>query len=120
MSSEGTGPSQRRYFRAPVDFPVALTVTEGEPTVTGHAEDLSGGGMRLTTEGEISAGQTVALRFTLPDDSTETMMRGRVVLSFYDNSRKRYAHGVAFTQISESDQKKIVEYIHELQQRTRA
>ena len=47
------------------------------------------------------------------------MMRGRVVLSFYDNARKRYAHGLAFTQISEPDQKKIVEYIHELQQRTR-
>lgn len=119
VNSEASGPSQRRYFRAPVDFTVAIIIAEREPPIAGHAEELSGGGMRFTTEGEISAGQTVALRFTLPDDSTGTMMRGRVVFAFYDNSRKLYAHGLAFTQISESDQKKIVDHIHELQQRTR-
>lgn len=120
MSTEGSSPGQRRYFRAAVDFPVSLTVAEGEPVLAGAAEDLGGGGMRVTTEGELSPGQTVAVRFRLPEDSSETLVRGRVVLSFYDASKRQYAHGLAFTQIAEPDQKKIVEYIHELQQRARA
>ena len=120
MSTEGTSPSQRRYFRAAVDFPVSLTIAENQPVVVGAAEDLGGGGMRITTEGELSPGQTVALRFAFPGGAGEMLVRGRVVLSFFDASKRHYAHGVAFTQIAEPDQKKIVEYIHELQQQARA
>ena len=119
MSTDGTGPSQRRYFRAAVHFPVSLTPEEGQAVVSGVVEDLSGGGMRVTTAGELSPGQTVSLRFTLPEGSSEMMVRGRIVLSFYEAAKKHYAHGLAFTQIAEPDQKKIVEYIHELQQRAR-
>ena len=120
VSTEDSSPSQRRYFRVAVDFPLSLTVAEGEPVVAGAAEDLGGGGMRVTTKGEISPGQAVALHFALPGDAGEMLVRGRVVLSFFDASKRHYAHGVAFTQIAEPDQKKIVEYIHEIQQRARA
>jgi c-di-GMP-binding flagellar brake protein YcgR len=47
------------------------------------------------------------------------MVRGRVVLSFFDAGKQQFAHGIAFTQIAAADQSAIVEYIHELQQRAR-
>ena len=122
MSTEqtpGSGPQQRRFFRAAVDFPVAVTVSgNGEP-IEGSAVDLSGGGMRVITKSDLSAGQNITLRFSLPEGEREMMVRGRVVLSFFDASRQQYAHGVAFTQIAAPDQSEIVEFIHELQQRAR-
>lgn len=86
----------------------------------GSAVDLSGGGLRVITKNDLSAGQSVTLRFTLPESGHEMMVRGRVVLSFFDAGKQQFAHGVAFTQIAAADQSAIVEYIHELQQRARA
>lgn len=85
----------------------------------GTAVDLSGGGMRVITKNDLTAGQNITLRFSLPEGRREMMVRGRVVLSFFDAARQQYAHGVAFTQIAAPDQSEIVEFIHELQQRAR-
>lgn len=85
----------------------------------GGAVDLSGGGMRVITKDDLSAGQNITLRFSLPESEGEMMVRGRVVLSFFDASRQQFAHGIAFTQIAAPDQSEIVEFIHELQQRAR-
>ena len=117
--SAGSGPQQRRFFRAAVDFPVAVAVSGSDTVLDGTAVDLSGGGMRAITKTDLSAGQNITLRFTLPAGSREMMVRGRVVLSFFDASRQQFAHGIAFTQIAAPDQSEIVEYIHELQQRAR-
>lgn len=86
----------------------------------GNAVDLSGGGLRVITKNDLSAGQNVTMRFTIPESGHEMMVRGRVVLSFFDAGKQQFAHGVAFTQIAAADQSAIVEYIHELQQRARA
>jgi len=115
----GSGPQQRRFFRAAVEFPVAVTVSGNDAAMEGSAVDLSGGGMRIITKNDLSAGQNITLRFSLPEGEREMMVRGRVVLSFFDASRQQYAHGVAFTQIAAPDQSELVEFIHELQQRAR-
>jgi c-di-GMP-binding flagellar brake protein YcgR len=115
----GSGPQQRRFFRAAVEFPVTVTVSGNGEAIEGSAVDLSGGGMRVITTSDLSAGQNITLRFSLPEGEREMMVRGRVVLSFFDASRQQYAHGVAFTQIAAPDQSEIVEFIHELQQRAR-
>lgn len=121
MTTEQSGsPQQRRFFRASVDFPVTVIVPGAELVMYGGAVDLSGGGLRVITKNDLSAGQNVTLRFTLPDSGHEMMVRGRVVLSFFDAGKQQFAHGVAFTQIAAADQSAIVEYIHELQQRARA
>jgi len=117
--SSGSGPQQRRFFRAAVDFPVGVTASGSDAAIEGSAVDLSGGGMRVITKSDLSAGQNITLRFSLPDGEREMMVRGRVVLSFFDASRQQFAHGVAFTQIAAPDQSEIVEFIHELQQRAR-
>lgn len=122
MSTEqpaGSGPQQRRFFRAAVDFPVAVTVAGEDAVLEGGVVDLSGGGMRVITKSDLSAGQNITLRFRLPENEREMMVRGRVVLSFFDASRQQFAHGIAFTQIAAPDQSEIVEFIHELQQRAR-
>lgn len=113
-------PQQRRFFRAAVDFPVTVIVPGGELVMYGNAVDLSGGGLRVVTKNDLSAGQNVTLRFTLPDSDREMMVRARVVLSFFDAGKQQFAHGVAFTQIAAADQSAIVEYIHGLQQKARA
>ncbi|HEX5276024.1 MAG TPA: PilZ domain-containing protein [Candidatus Rubrimentiphilum sp.] len=115
----GSGPQQRRFFRAAVEFPVGVTLSGNGEAIEGSAVDLSGGGMRVITKSDLSAGQNITLRFSLPEAEREMMVRGRVVLSFFDASRQQYAHGVAFTQIAAPDQSEIVEFIHELQQRAR-
>jgi c-di-GMP-binding flagellar brake protein YcgR len=115
----GSGPQQRRFFRAAVEFPVAVAVSGNGEAIEGSAVDLSGGGMRVITKTDLSAGQNITLRFSLPEGEREMMVRGRVVLSFFDASRQQYAHGIAFTQIAAPDQSEIVEFIHELQQRAR-
>jgi c-di-GMP-binding flagellar brake protein YcgR len=120
VSTEHAGsPQQRRFFRATVDFPVTVIVPGGELVMYGSAVDLSGGGVRVITHNDLNAGQNVTLRFTLPESGHEMMVRGRVVLSFYDAGKQKFAHGIAFTQIAAADQSAIVEYIHELQQRAR-
>lgn len=121
MTTEQPGsPQQRRFFRASVDFPVTVIVPGAELVMYGSAVDLSGGGLRVIAKNDLSAGQNVTLRFTLPDSGNEMMVRGRVVLSFFDAGKQQFAHGIAFTQIAAADQSAIVEYIHELQQRARA
>jgi c-di-GMP-binding flagellar brake protein YcgR len=120
MKTEQPGsPQQRRFFRAAVDFPVTVIVPGGELVMYGEAVDLSGGGMRVTTKNDLNAGQNLTLRFTLADSGHEIMVRGRVVLSFFDAGKQRFAHGIAFTQIAAADQSAIVEHIHDLQQRAR-
>lgn len=86
----------------------------------GNAVDLSGGGVRVITKNDLPSGQNVTLRFTLPESTRDMMVRGRVVLSFFDAGKQQFAHGVAFTQIAAVDQSAIVDFIHDTQQRARA
>lgn len=111
---------QRRFIRASVDFPVTVIIPGGELVMYGGAVDLSAGGVRVATTNDLSAGQNVTLRFALPDSNEEMMVRGRVVLSFYDAGKAQFAHGVAFTQIAPGDRDAIAAYVDDLQQRARA
>lgn len=82
--------------------------------------DLSSGGMHVCTRNELAPGSNVTLRITLPETTSEILVHGRTVLSFFDGSREHFAHGIAFTQIAPTDQSAIEDHIHELQQRARA
>lgn len=119
MTTDSSGPQQRRFFRTAVDFPVTVIVPGAELVMYGGAVDLSGGGMRVITKNDLAAGQNVTLRFALPEAGSEIMVRGRVVLSFFDAGKQQFAHGIAFTQIAAADQQTLVEFIT-AQQRARA
>lgn len=102
---------ERKYLRVNADFPATVILPGHELILAGRAVDLSGGGMRVVTPTDLPSGQTIVLRFTLPGADRELLVRGRIVLSFYDAGTKQYAHGVAFTQYAPNDQEAIAEYI---------
>ncbi|GAC1651969.1 MAG: hypothetical protein NVS9B12_00880 [Vulcanimicrobiaceae bacterium] len=118
VSSDDRGAAQQRqFYRAPVDFPASLHLAGGEPAIA-RAQDLSGAGIRISTEGTLDRGQTVELRFRLPGGTAELTAHGFVVLSFFEGASQRYHHGIAFTRISAGDREAIVHYIHDVQRRT--
>lgn len=90
---------------------MTVIVPGSEFVVDGTALDLSEGGVRVAMKSDLPAGQSILLRFTLPKSKRETLVRGRVVLSFFDAGLKCYAHGVAFTQISPDDQAAIAKLL---------
>ena len=62
MTSE---PGRRTQQRYPVDLMVDFEV-KGQP-YRGHAENMSVGGLFMWTTAPVSFGETVHLRFTVPD-----------------------------------------------------
>lgn len=112
MKIEGSHAQQRRHSRVEVTLPVTLIVPGLELILPAESLDLGGGGMRVSTRADLPAGQHVVLRFALPHDpDRQLLVRGRVVLSFYDATAKIYAHGVAFTQYSAQDGAEIAGYV---------
>lgn len=111
MSTQEDRSHERRFFRANVNFPVRIIVPGHELILTGTAYDLSRGGMRVSTSTDLPAGQPIVLRFVLPDGERELLVRGKIVLSFYDASTKTYAHGIAFTQYTTHDHDQIAGFV---------
>ena len=104
---------ERKYARVNADFPVTVILPGHELILAGQAVDVSTGGMRIVTTTDLPSGQTIVLRFTLPSQDRELIVRGRIVLSFYEATSKQYAHGVAFTQYAPHDQSTIETFIVE-------
>jgi len=117
VSTQEDHSHQRRFNRASVDFPVTLIVPGHELILIGKALDLSRGGMRVATSTDLPPGQPIVLRFSLPKDERELLVRARVVLSFYDGTAKTYAHGIAFTQYTSVDQELISSYVNDADSR---
>lgn len=86
---------------------MTVIVPGDELVLEGAALDLSAGGVRVAMKTDLPAGQSIVLRFSLPGEEREILARGRIVLSFYEAAAKRYAHGIAFTQIAPGDQASI-------------
>jgi c-di-GMP-binding flagellar brake protein YcgR len=106
---------ERRFTRANVDFPVTIIVPGYELILGGNALDLSRGGMRVATNTDLPAGQSIMLRFMLPGSEREMLVRARIVLSFFDAAKRTYAHGIAFTQYTSADQERIAAFIAALE-----
>ncbi len=90
---------------------MTLIVPGEELILDARSIDVSRGGMRVATSADVPAGHLVVLRFTLPQSERELLVRGRVVLSFYDNATESYAHGVAFTQYTPQDHDEISRFV---------
>ena len=113
MSTGSEQAPERKYFRVSAEFPATVILPGHELILSGKAVDVSTGGMRVVTATDLPSGQTIVLRFTLPAQDRELIVRGRIVLSFYDAGSKQFAHGVAFTQYAPHDQQAIEKYIAE-------
>ena len=111
MSTQKDYSHDRRSFRVRVDFPVTVIVPGHELVLNGSALDVSRGGMRVATSTDLPMGQPIIMRFTLPSGERELLVHAKIVLSFYDASKKTYAHGIAFTQYTPRDQEEIGHFI---------
>lgn len=111
VSTQEDKSHQRRYYRANAQFPVTMIVPGHELVLGATTQDISTGGMRVASATDLPPGQSVVLRFTLPDGDREMLVRARVVLSFFDNSTKMFAHGIAFTQYAQTDHDAIGAFV---------
>jgi len=110
-SRNGDLPYRRRYVRVAVDTSITYTRDGENEAKTGHSSDLGGGGIRLATDEDLPLGTVLLLRFPLPGIERDILVRGRIVLSFYNAEVKRFFHGIAFTQIDPRDQEEIIRYV---------
>lgn len=111
MSTHSGQAPERKHLRVNADFPATVILPGYELVLGGTALDLSSGGMRVATTTDLPPGQAIVLRFTLPGQERELIVRGRIVLSFFDAGWRHYAHGIAFTQYSSQDQTSIEGFI---------
>jgi hypothetical protein len=97
---------ERRYARAAVDLPARYSI-EGRPGWhTSMIDDLGGGGARLQTQEDVSAGTVLSLNFDI--EGTPITVTARIAMSLFDKARARFVHGVAFTAIDPRHQATIV------------
>src|SRR5271169_645680 len=68
---------RRRYFRCPVEVPVAI-LSAAMQTVHGHTINVSEGGMAVTAAGTLGSGNQVQLQFTLPGDEFQFVLESTV------------------------------------------
>lgn len=139
---KATAAQKRSSFRMPVEFDVLYALDGRTGRRHGRANDLSAGGLRLSTDEDFLKGSLLELDFTLPDDfmagltiekevfkqtpfglRPETIktapapfspmrMRGTVLSTFYFPATKTLAHGIKFVQINPETQEELQRFIH--------
>lgn len=68
---------RRRYFRCPVEVPVAILRT-AMTTIRGHTVNISEGGMSVTVAAPLGLGDQARLQFTLPGDDSQFVLESTV------------------------------------------
>ncbi|MBD5633948.1 MAG: PilZ domain-containing protein [Candidatus Eremiobacteraeota bacterium] len=111
VSKSGEVPYRRRYVRVAVEMTVKYARDGESENKIGFSSDLGAGGIRLATEEDLPLGAVLMLHFPLPHVEREMVVRGRIVLSFYNAEDKRFLHGIVFTQIDPRDQEEIGRYV---------
>jgi len=84
---------RRRYFRCPVEVPVAI-LRAAMQKVHGHSVNISEGGMSITTAAARGPGGPVQLQFTLPGDEFQFVLDSTVCWA------KEQRIGLQFTSFS--------------------
>ncbi|MGB6985699.1 MAG: PilZ domain-containing protein [Candidatus Aquilonibacter sp.] len=135
-------PQKRSSFRMPVEFDVMYTMRGRQGRRHGRANDLSAGGLRLSTDEDFLKNSVLDLDFQLPDEfigdltiekevfkqtpfglRPETVkstppsfapmrMSGTILSTFYVPASKSLAHGMKFIDIPEEVQEELQRFIH--------
>jgi ActR/RegA family two-component response regulator len=95
---------RRRYFRCPVDVPVAILRT-ALPMAHGHTVNISEGGMSVATATSFRPGEPVELQFILPGDEFQFVLESRVCWA------KEQGIGLQFTSSSLHRTAKLQEWL---------
>ncbi len=136
-------PAQKRTsFRMPVEFDVLYTLHGRQGRRRARANDLSSGGLRLSTDEDFLRESILDIDFNLPEDFLADMviekevyeqtpfglrpetvkvqppgfkplhMRGITLSAFYDVATRKFAYGVKFTDTTEEMQEELSRFIH--------
>jgi len=97
---------RRRYFRHPVSIPVIIE-REGRQDVPCSTINISGGGMALRTEAPLLPGESVLVRFTLPDHEAPFLAQSTLCWS------KAGHFGVRFALVSDEHKSQLQTWLSE-------
>ena len=133
---------KRSAFRMPVEFDLLYSLDGRTGRRSGRANDLSAGGLRLSTDEDLIKGSILELDFRLPDDFLAELtidkevfeqtpfgprpttvkaqpppfepmrMRAQVLSTFYVPATKHLAHGTKFIDIAEEAREELTRFIH--------
>lgn len=142
QKAQASKTQKRSSFRMPVEFEVFYTLASRSGRRHGRANDLSAGGLRLSSDEDMLKHSKLELDFRLPDDfledltvekevfeqtpfglrpgtvkeqppKFEPMTVSAVVLStFYDVTSKKLAHGIKFENQSEHIKEELQRFVH--------
>lgn len=110
---------KREFLRVddivPVAYKKVVKPTGWSTERKGIRKDVGGGGIRLICDEELPVGTTLELKFDLPDvlRPTSIIVLGEVVWGqrIEEEGKPKYACGVAYVNIDESERKKIIKYV---------
>lgn len=115
---------RRMNFRLDVHLPIRFIIdpAEDSPAISafnreGVTENLSAGGLLLACRTEVKAGQTLAVRVGLPDETLQVKAVARRVWS--DEEAGRFLVGIEFLDLVESDRDRIVAFLFAEQRQRR-
>lgn len=111
------GLHRRQFVRVEVSIPVEYTLEGETQPREGWIYDLGGGGMRLVASYDMPPRSLVGLRFRLPATEGTISARGRVVLTFFSKSERKFHHGIAFTAITPKEKAAIAAFVEGFQKR---
>ncbi|MHB8461298.1 MAG: PilZ domain-containing protein [Vulcanimicrobiaceae bacterium] len=133
---------KRTSYRMPVSFEVIYILEGRAGRRTAKAIDLSSGGLRLISDEDFLRGSLLDLSFKLPEEFLEDMtvekeitevtpfgprteivrvqppgfgqfaMQAKILSPFFDKADKRFAFGMAFTEIEDDMREELQRFIH--------
>jgi hypothetical protein len=139
---QATMAQKRSSFRTPVEFDVMYSLRDRPGRRAGRANDLSAGGLRLSTDEDLLNGSILDLDFQLPEDfigelvvekevfnqtpfglrpesvkSTPSpfapmRMSAMILSTFYVPATKSLAHGMKFIDIDQETKEELQRFIH--------
>jgi CheY-like chemotaxis protein len=98
---------RRRYFRQPVEMPVALVFGQGQE-LKATAINISEGGMSIYFRGKLPKGDISTVVFTLP--GTKQAMQPKAALAWADGSGRA---GLRFAEVPESSRQQLEQWLAE-------
>ncbi len=93
---------RRRLERAPANMAVSYSIVGDGRTQNASAMNLSGSGVRISSEERLGPGTQIEVQSRLPKTERVILARGQVMMSLFDYTTNEYSHGVAFTYIAQS------------------
>lgn len=133
---------KRTAFRMPVEFPVFYTLGGRRGRRSATANDLSAGGLRVLSDEDFLKDSVLSLQFRVPDDFLATMtidkeayedtpfgkraksakvqpppfeefkINAKVLVTFFDLKRRRFAYGMSFIDLDEAVTEELQRFIH--------